>query len=109
MPVRARCGSEGLGGVLRVVTLAIELGGGLLLLLGWQARWAALAISLWLIPVTFLFHNYWAVDAAQMRNQFNHFYKNLCIMGGMLYVFAYGSGAFSLGNNGASRAAPSSG
>lgn len=95
--------------VLLVATIAIELGGGLMLLAGWQARWAALAIFLWLIPVTLLFHNYWAVDAAQARNQFNHFYKNLCIMGGMLYIFAYGSGAFSLGNKGTSRAEPSAG
>ena len=95
--------------VLLVVTIAIELGGGLMLLAGWQARWAALAIFLWLIPVTFLFHNYWAVDAAQTRNQFNHFYKNLCIMGGMLYVFAYGPGPFSLGKAGTSRAEPAAG
>jgi putative oxidoreductase len=79
-----------------VVTIVVEIGGGLMLILGWKARWAALALFLWLIPVTLLFHNYWAVDAAQYRNQFNHFLKNLCIMGAMLYVMAFGPGPLSL-------------
>ena len=83
--------------VLLVLTILIELGGGLMILVGWQARWAALLLFLWLIPATLMFHNFWGMDAAQMRNQFNHFFKNLCIMGGMLYVVAYGSGPFSLG------------
>lgn len=82
--------------VLLALSILAELGGGLMILLGWQARWAALALFLWLIPVTVVFHNYWGVEAAQMRNQFNHFMKNLSIMGGMLYVMAYGSGPFSL-------------
>ena len=79
-----------------VVSIVVEIGGGLLLVLGWKARWAALALLLWLIPVTLLFHNFWAVDAARYQNQFNHFMKNLCIMGGMLYIMAYGAGPVSL-------------
>ena len=38
--------------VLLLPTILIELGGGLMLLLGIKARWAALAILLWMIPVT---------------------------------------------------------
>lgn len=83
--------------VLLVGAIIVELGGGILLVLGWQARLAALAIFLFLIPTTLIFHAFWAVDAAQMQNQFNHFFKNLCIMGGMLYIMAYGPGPFSLG------------
>ena len=82
--------------VLLVLSILIELAGGLMLIAGWRARWAALALFLWLIPVTLVFHDFWGVDAEQMRNQLNHFLKNLCIMGGMLYVVAYGSGPFSL-------------
>ncbi|MGH8719488.1 MAG: DoxX family protein [Burkholderiales bacterium] len=81
---------------LLVLTILIELGGGMLLILGWKARWAAAAIFLFIIPVTIIFHPFWAVDAAQMQAQFNNFFKNLCIMGGMLYIIAYGAGAFSL-------------
>ena len=84
---------------LLAATILIELGGGLMILLGWHARWAALAIFLFLIPTTLIFHAYWSVDPSQplmVKNQMNQFMKNLAIMGGMLYVVAYGSGPFSL-------------
>jgi putative oxidoreductase len=81
--------------VLLVAAIIIELGGGLMLLLGWNARWAALAIFLFIIPTTLIFHPFWIDDAAQMQNQIN-FMKNLGIMGGMLYIMAYGSGPCSL-------------
>jgi putative oxidoreductase len=77
-------------------TILIELGGGLMLALGWKARWAALAIFVWLIPVTFIFHAFWGIDAAQVQNQTNHFLKNVAIMGAMLMVFAFGPGAYSV-------------
>lgn len=76
--------------VLLVLTIIIELGGGILLLIGWQARWAALAIFLFLIPVTLIFHPFWANP-----DEFNAFFKNLAIMGGMLYVVSYGPGPLS--------------
>ncbi len=82
--------------VLLVLTIAIELGGGLMLLLGWRARWAALVIFLWLIPTTLIFHAFWAADAAQMQSQWVNFMKNLSIMGGMMYVVAFGPGPYSL-------------
>lgn len=81
-----------------VIAIIIELGGGILLILGWQARRAALAILLLTIPTTLIFHNFWAVDAAQAQDQTIHFMKNLCIMGGMLYVMAFGAGPLSLDN-----------
>ena len=83
--------------VLLVAAIIIELGGGLMVLLGWKACWAALAIFLFIIPTTLIFHAFWAVDAAQVQNQMINFMKNLAIMGGMLYVVAYGSGPYSLG------------
>lgn len=82
--------------VLLVATIIIELGGGLMLVFGWKARWAALAIFLWLIPVTLIFHGYWAVEPEHMRAQMIQFNKNLAIMGGMLYVMMAGSGRYSL-------------
>lgn len=85
--------------VLLVATIVIELIGGLMLLIGWQAKLAAAAIFLFLIPTTVLFHAFWTVnpaDAMLLQNQMNHFMKNLAIMGGMLYLMAYGSGPFSL-------------
>jgi len=77
--------------VLLVGTIIIELIGGLMLAVGWKARWAAWAIFLFIIPTTIIFHPVWA-DASQMI-QFN---KNLAIMGGMLYVAFMGPGRLSL-------------
>lgn len=80
--------------VLLVLTIIIELGGGLLILVGLQARWAATVIFLFLIPVTVIFHPVW-VDAGQ----FNSFFKNLAIMGGMIYIMVFGPGPYSLGGS----------
>ena len=82
--------------VLLVLTILIELGGGLLIAVGYRARWAALAIFLFLIPVTLVFHNFWAVEADQVRAQMIQFQKNLAIMGGMLYILFNGAGRYSL-------------
>lgn len=89
----------GLIKLLLVLTIAIELGGGLMILIGWQARWAAAVIFLWMIPVTYIFHAYWGLPPEQMQMQFINFQKNMAIMGGMLYVIAYGPGAYSLGKD----------
>ena len=82
--------------VLLVLTILVELGGGLLLAVGYKARWAALAIALFLVPVTFIFHPFWGIPADQVMNQTNHFFKNVAIVGGMLMVFAFGPGAYSV-------------
>ena len=82
--------------VLAALTVALELLGGILLIVGYKVRWVALAFFLWLIPTTFLFHKFWGIDAAQVQNQMNHFMKNVSIMGGMLLLVAFGPGGYSV-------------
>lgn len=82
--------------LLLVITIIIELGGGIALVLGWKARIAALLLFLWLIPVTLIFHNFWAAPADQAMIQQIMFLKNLCIMGGMLLIMANGPGPLSV-------------
>ena len=82
--------------VLLVLTILLELGGGLLLMIGWKVRWVTLAFFLWLIPTTLIFHKFWGIEAAQVQNQMNHFLKNVSIMGGMLLLWALGPGAYSV-------------
>jgi len=84
--------------LLAVGAILVELGGGILLIIGWQARWAALALFLFVIPTTLIFHNFWAVSGPQQQVEMIQFMKNLCIMGGMLYVAAWGAGPLSLDN-----------
>ena len=82
--------------VMLVLTIIIVLGGGLMLLFGWYARWAALVLFLWMIPATLLYHAFWTYEPAQLFNQTNHFLKNLAITGALLMVAGMGSGPFSL-------------
>ena len=84
--------------VAAAAAAAVELVSSILLIVGWQTRWAAAGLLLFTIPATLIFHNFWAVDAAQVQNQTIHFMKNLSMMGGMLYVMAFGAGPLSLDN-----------
>lgn len=81
---------------LLVLTIVIELGAGLMVMLGIKARWAATALVLYLIPVTVIFHDFWAVAAASAQMQQIMFMKNLAIMGGLLLVAAFGAGPYSV-------------
>ena len=78
------------------LAIVIEIGLGLLLLVGFQTRWAALILSLFTLAAGFFFHNYWAVPADQAMMQSLLFNKNLAIVGGLLAFAAFGAGAFSL-------------
>ncbi|MFQ5994162.1 MAG: DoxX family protein [Acidiferrobacterales bacterium] len=77
--------------VLLIIAAIVELGGALLIVLGWHARWGALAIFLYVIPVTLVFHPFWAVEG-----QLWAFWKNIALMGAMLYIMAYGPGPISV-------------
>ena len=74
----------------------VEVLAGLALALGWNTRWAALALIAFTLPATFIFHAYWGVPADQVMNQQIHFMKNLAIVGGLLSVFAHGAGRYAL-------------
>jgi putative oxidoreductase len=82
--------------LLLVGAIVCEIGGGLMVLLGWNACLGALLLIIFTLPATFIFHNFWAVDPAQFQNQFNHFMKNLAIIGGLLYIMAMGPGPYSV-------------
>ena len=79
--------------------IGIELGLGLLLLIGWQTRWAALGIALFTVVITFIFHNFWAVPVDQVMAQQQNFFKNMAAVGGLLTVAAWGAGAWSVDGN----------
>ena len=79
--------------------VGVELGLGMLLLIGWQARWAALGIAFFTVVITFIFHNFWAVPAEQVMQQQQAFFKNIAVVGGLLTVAAWGPGAWSFDGN----------
>ncbi|MBI4082527.1 MAG: DoxX family protein [Candidatus Lambdaproteobacteria bacterium] len=79
-----------------VLALVIELVGGVALVLGFWARWAAAILFLYLIPVSLVMHNFWALEGMDQQINMVMFLKNLAIMGGLAYVAAHGAGAWSL-------------
>ncbi|HKV53479.1 MAG TPA: DoxX family protein [Candidatus Binataceae bacterium] len=91
-----------------LLSIAVELGCGLLVMLGLCARAAALIIFLWLIPVTLVFHVAGHAAAVQQHNamaaltQQIMYMKNLSMMGGMLVVASLGPGRLSLNGRGTS-------
>jgi putative oxidoreductase len=82
--------------VLAAATGVLELVAGVMLIVGWQARWAALALAIFTVVASVLFHNYWAMPAEQQMMQQLMFMKNLAVTGGLLAVFAFGAGTLSL-------------
>ena len=82
--------------VFLVGAIAVEFVGGLLLVVGWKTRWAALAIFAFIIPTTIIFHNPIGVPADQVQAQMINLMKNVSMMGGMLMLAVFGPGAWSL-------------
>ena len=74
-----------------VGAVVIELAGGLSLILGYWTRAGAIALILFMLPTTLIFHANFGD-----QNQMIHFLKNLAMSGGLLYVASYGAGAVSL-------------
>lgn len=73
------------------IAIAIQLAGGLAILVGFKARWAAAVLALFCLGTAFGVH----LPAGDTANML-HFYKNLVMAGGFLYVVAYGAGRFSI-------------
>jgi putative oxidoreductase len=82
--------------VLAVVVGLLELLGGLAIAVGFQARWAALALGLFTLAASLLFHKFWAVPADQAFVQQLMFMKNLSVAGGLFIVAALGAGPMSV-------------
>lgn len=77
-----------------MLTLAIlaELLGGLAILTGVCARPFAVLLIFYLIPVTYIYHNFWSVPGEMVMAQAIETLKNLAIMGGLFMVAAFGAG-----------------
>ena len=80
--------------VLLVASGIVETACALALIAGWKARYAAIALVIWMIPVTLIFHN-----PAEGQQAAIHFMKNVAITGGLLMVFASGPGKWSVGRS----------
>ncbi len=93
---------------LLVLTLTLEIGGGLLLILGWKTRWIASALAIFVLIITPIFHAFWTFEGAQYAAQLNNLLKNVAVIGGLIYFIVFGPGAMSVDerNGRNSRTAP---
>ena len=73
----------------------LELIGGIALIVGFKARWAALALAAFTLLASVVFHAYWSMPADQQFVQKLMFMKNLSIAGGLFLVAALGAGGWS--------------
>ena len=78
-------------GLAYLVAVAVEIGGGLAVLVGWRTRWAAVVLAVWCIATAMVAH-YHPADRGQMI----HFMKNVCMAGGFIQLCLLGAGRFSL-------------
>ena len=74
-----------------LLAIVVELGGGILLLVGYQTRIVSLIVAVFTLATAVFFHSNFAD-----QNQMIHFLKNVAIAGGLLQVAAFGAGSFSI-------------
>ena len=81
----------GLPSFFAALAVIIELGGGFLILFGYQTRLVALGCAIYVLVAALIAHHNFADG-----NQLSHFMKNMAIIGGFLALVASGAGAYSL-------------
>lgn len=85
-----------LASVLAIAAGIVELVCGVVIAVGWKARWAALVLAAYLVPVTAIFHNPAGLSGTEGQIQMAMLLKNLAIIGGLLAIAAHGPGPISL-------------
>lgn len=76
--------------------VALELGGGILLIVGFLTRLVGAAFFFYLLVLAVVFHAYWTMTGAQAHAQHADFFQHLAMAGGMLFVVAFGAGPYSI-------------
>jgi putative oxidoreductase len=95
----AYAGSQGVPLASLAVPLAgiMALFGALSIIMGFKAKWGAWVLIVFLIPVTIMMHNFWAVTDPMMHQmQMTMFLKNIALLGGALLITHFGAGPLSL-------------
>jgi putative oxidoreductase len=82
--------------VSAAISILISIVGAVMIIIGWQTKLAAAIQFVYLIPVTIMYHNFWAAPPQLRDMQQTNFLKNLAIMGGLLILATRGAGASSV-------------
>lgn len=81
----------GLPGMLLLLVIVIEVGGGLAIVAGWQTKLVSIALAAFTVVAAAIFHNNFS-DQMQMIM----FMKNIAIAGGFILLAVHGAGGYSL-------------
>ncbi|TGK00971.1 DoxX family protein [Leptospira semungkisensis] len=85
-----------LASILVPLSGVIAFVGGLSVILGYKAKFGALLLILFLVPVTFMMHQFWGIsDPLQAQIQKVMFIKNISLLGGAILIAYFGSGPYS--------------
>jgi putative oxidoreductase len=79
-----------------IAAILIEVVGGAALVLGFYTRFAAIALAVFTLIASVVFHAFWAVPADQAFMTQLLFFKNIAVIGGLLMMAAFGAGQYSL-------------
>lgn len=92
----AYAGNKGVPEILLAGAVALEILGGVSVVVGWKTRWGAAALLAFLAPATVVFHGFWGYQGADLQLQLIQFLKNVSIAGGLLALGTTGPGAISV-------------
>ena len=84
--------------VLLAGAIAFLIVGSVSIVLGYQARFGAALLLVFLVAATYFFHDFWTFDGEARQQQTIQFMKNASLAGAMLFIIANGAGAWSLDN-----------
>ncbi len=82
--------------MLAVAAATVEIVGGLMIVLGWKTRFAAIVLALFTAAATVIFHDFWNFSGREQINQMLHAFKNVSMIGGLLILYRAGPGRLSL-------------
>lgn len=90
--------SKGLpfSGLIAALTIAVEVLGGIAIVIGYKARIAGFVLAVFTILAAVIFHNFWDAPADQAYIQNIMFMKNMSIAGGLLLLTIFGAGGLSI-------------
>jgi putative oxidoreductase len=74
----------------------VEFGGSLLIIFGFKIRYGAILMILFVLVATLISHRYWEFTGADLIAQRTNFWKNVTIIGGLLFMFLAGAGRYSV-------------
>ncbi len=85
-----------LAGPLMPLAILLELGCGLMILAGWNARIGAAVLALWMLVLGPWFHQFWHAPPALWQMMIDDFFHHFVMVGGMLYIVVFGPGDYAI-------------